>query len=71
MRVIGRAGKPVSMSTLRRYWYSTKDGSVRGEPITLVDVYLLGTIARALDVPVGELLNEAELGQSHQAQRAA
>ena len=63
MRVIGRAGKPVSMSTLRRYWYATKDGSARGEAIELVDVHLLGTIAKALGVSVSELLNEAELGQ--------
>lgn len=63
MRVIGRAGKSVSMSTLRRYWYSTHNGSASGKPIQLVDVFLLGTIARALDVPVAELLNEAELGQ--------
>jgi len=60
--VIGRAGKPVSMTTLRRYWYSTKDGSARGDAIELVDVFLLGTIARALEVPVGELLNGEELG---------
>jgi hypothetical protein len=63
MRVANRKGKPVSMSTLRRYWYSTKDGLERGEPIELVDVMLLGTIARALGVPVAELLNGEELGQ--------
>lgn len=63
MQVIGRAGKPVSMSTLRRYWYATKDGLERGEPIELVDVFLLGTIARALGVPIGDLLNGDELGQ--------
>lgn len=71
MRVIGRKGTPVSMSTLRRYWYSTKDGLERGEPIELVDVHLLGTIARALGVSVAELLNEDELGQLSQTQRAA
>lgn len=71
MRVIGRKGKPVSMSTLRRYWYSTKDGLARGAPIELVDVHLLGTIARALGVPVSELLNEDELGQLTQARQAA
>ena len=71
MRVIGRTGKPVSMSTLRRYWYSTKDGSAGGEPIELVDVVLLGTIARALGVPIAELLNGEELGKFHQARQAA
>lgn len=63
MKVIARIGKPVSMSTLRRYWYSTKDGMARGEEITLVDVHLLGTIAKALGVSVSDLLNEDELGQ--------
>lgn len=67
MRVMGRAGKPVSMSTLRRYWYSTKDGKAQGDAIELVDVHLLGTIAKALDVPVGELLNGEELGQKSAA----
>lgn len=71
MRVLGRTGKPVSMSTLRRYWYSTMNGLERGEPIKLVDVVLLGTIAKALDVPIGELLNGEELGQLSQARRAA
>ena len=63
MRVSTRMGRVVPLGTIRRYWYSTKKGLAQGEPIELVDVYLLGTIARALDVPVAELLNEAELGQ--------
>lgn len=63
MRVSARMGRVVPLGTIRRYWYSTKKGLAQGEPIELVDVYLLGTIARALDVPVAELLNEAELGQ--------
>lgn len=63
--------KPVAMGTLRRYWYSTKDGLERGEAIELVDIYLLGTIARALDVPVGELLNGEELGECAQVRKAA
>lgn len=71
MRVLGRTGKPVSMSTLRRYWYSTKKGDVRGDPIELVDVMLLGTIAKALEVPVAELLNGEELGKFHQVQQTA
>ena len=62
-----RREQPVAMGTLRRYWYSTKDGLARGEPIELVDVHLLGTIARALGVPVAELLNEDELGQKRAA----
>lgn len=71
MRVQGRTGKPVSMSTLRRYWYSTKNGLERGDPIELVDVVLLGTIARALGVPVADLLNGDELGKYSQARQAA
>jgi hypothetical protein len=57
-----RLDKPVAMGTMRRYWYSTKDGSAAGDPIELVDVHLLGTIARALEVPLAALLNEDELG---------
>jgi hypothetical protein len=58
-----RTDKPVAMGTLRRYWYSTRDGKVIGEPIELVDIVLLGMIARVLGVPVSELVNEEELGQ--------
>lgn len=57
-----RLDKPVAMGTIRRYWYATKDGSAQGEAIELVDVNLLGTIARALELPLSELLNEDELG---------
>ena len=62
MQVSTRMGRVVPLGTIRRYWYSTKNGSERGEPIELVDVYLLGSIANALEVPVGELLNGEELG---------
>lgn len=55
--------KPVALGTIRRYWYSTDDGSAHGDPIELVNIHLLGTIAKVLDVSVFELLNEAELGQ--------
>jgi hypothetical protein len=63
MRVSTRMGRVVPLGTIRRYWYSTKKGLAQGEPIELVDVFLLGTIARALDVRIAELLNEDELGQ--------
>lgn len=63
IRVSTRMGRAVPLGTLRRYWHSTKQGNANGEPIELVDVYLLGTIARVLGVPVSELLNEEELGQ--------
>lgn len=62
-----RLDNGIAMGTLRRYWYSTRDGSASGEPIELVNVYLLGTIATALGVPAGRLLNESELGQTRAA----
>jgi hypothetical protein len=63
--------EPVAMGTIRRYWYATKDGKEHGDPIEQVDVHLLGTIARALGVPVADLLNEDELGQTRAALLAA
>jgi hypothetical protein len=65
------ADKPIALGTMRRYWHSTKNGNIGTDPIELVDVHLLGTIARVLDVPVGDLLNGEELGQFFQARRAA
>ena len=63
VRVSARMGRAVPLGTMRRYWHSTKKGKAADEPIELVDIYLLGTIARVLEVPIGELLNEEELGQ--------
>lgn len=54
---------PVALGTVRRYWYGTKDGNANGTPIELVDIHLLGTIARVLGVRPSDLLNEDELGQ--------
>lgn len=62
VRVSARLGRTVPLGTVRRYWYSTKDGKAAGEEIELVDIYLLGSIAKVLEVPVAELLNEPELG---------
>lgn len=59
-----RLDNPVAMGTMRRYWYSTQDGKEQGDPIKLVDIHLLGTIARALNVRVSELVNEEEVGQT-------
>lgn len=67
VRVSARMGRAVPLGTLRRYWHSTKKGQVSGDPIELVDVYLLGTIARVLEVPIGDLLNGDELGQKRAA----
>lgn len=58
-----RLEKGIAMGTIRRYWYSTQNGSASGDPIALVDIHLLGTIANVLGVPVSALLNETELGQ--------
>jgi hypothetical protein len=69
-RRIPRGEKPVAMGTMRRYWYSTKDGRETGEPIELADLHLLGTIARVLEVPLPDLLNEEELGNSQPARLA-
>ena len=69
-RMAGR-NKPVALGTVRRYWYSTHDGNVGGDPIELVNIHILGTIARVLDVPVADLLNGDELGKFHQARQAA
>jgi hypothetical protein len=66
-----RLDKPVAMGTMRRYWYSTKDGKEVGAPIELVDLHLLGTIAKALGVRLSELMNEEELGQMRAALHAA
>ena len=65
------ADRPVAMGTMRRYWHSTRSGNIDDLPIELVDIHLLGTIARVLDVPIGELLNGEELGQLTQARKAA
>ena len=45
----------VSMPSVRRYWYGTRDGSASGEPLKEVDLGVLQALARALSVPVSEL----------------
>lgn len=62
VQVSARMGRVIPLGTMRRYWYSTKNGKVNGDDIELVDVYLLGSIAKVLEVSPGDLLNEAELG---------
>jgi hypothetical protein len=72
VRVSARMGRAVPLGTLRRYWHSTQKGRAEADkPIELVDIFLLGTIARVLDVPIGDLLNGDELGQFNQARKAA
>jgi hypothetical protein len=63
--------EPIALNTMRRYWYSTKDGKETGPDLELVNLDILVTIARVLGVSAGELLNEDELGQRVPDLRAA
>ncbi len=45
----------ISMPSVRRYWYGTRDGSATGEPLKEVDLAVLKALAGALGVSVGEL----------------
>lgn len=49
----------VTMPSIRRYWYGTKDGKAAGEPLRLVDLHVLALIANALHVRVRDLLDDA------------
>jgi hypothetical protein len=53
---------PVAMGTIRRYWYSTRNGKESGEPIKLVDLDLLGVVAQVLGVRLCDLIEESEPG---------
>jgi hypothetical protein len=47
----------LGVSTARRFWYSTADGSPSGrKPLTQVDLRVLEQVARFLEVTPGELL---------------
>ena len=48
----------VTMPSVRRYWYGTKDGKSVGEPLKVVDLSVLAAIARALGVRTADLLDE-------------
>lgn len=45
----------VSMSTARRFWYSTSDGKVDGPPLKQVSLEVIEQIANFFDVEPGEL----------------
>lgn len=51
-------GESVYPATVRRYWYGTRDGRPDGQPLKMVDLELLGAIARVLGVSVCDLLKE-------------
>ena len=45
----------IPMSTARRLWYSTQDGSENGPPLRFVSLDVLEQVARFYDVGIGEL----------------
>lgn len=48
----------VTMPSVRRYWYGTKDGKAVGEPLKVVDLTVLAAIAKALGVRTAELIED-------------
>ena len=46
----------IPMSTARRVWYSTSDGSAHGPPLKLVNLELIDQLARFFGVEPGALL---------------
>lgn len=50
----------VTMPSVRRYWYNTRDGKSEGEPLKEVDLTVLAAIASALGVDAGDLLVNGE-----------
>jgi hypothetical protein len=48
----------VTMPSVRRYWYGTKDGKAVGEALKVVDLTVLASIARALGVRTAELIED-------------
>ncbi|NJM06768.1 helix-turn-helix transcriptional regulator [Candidatus Gracilibacteria bacterium] len=45
----------IPMSTARRIWYSTSDGSEKGPPLKLVNLEVIDQLARFFDIQPGEL----------------
>jgi hypothetical protein len=50
----------VTMPSVRRYWYNTRDGKAIGEPLREVDLVVLSAIAAALGVEARDLLVNGE-----------
>lgn len=46
---------PITMGTMRRYWYSAQDGKENGAPIRLVDIKLMQTFCDILGVSLDDL----------------
>lgn len=46
----------IPMSTARRVWYSTSDGSEKGPPLKLVNLEVIDQLSRFFAVDPGDLL---------------
>jgi hypothetical protein len=50
----------VTMPTARRYWYGTKDGKSSGDPLQVVDLHVLTSIAEALGVGLHDVIEDTD-----------
>jgi transcriptional regulator with XRE-family HTH domain len=50
----------VTMPSVRRYWYNTKDGKVEGQGLREVDLSVLAAIAAALGVKSRDLFTDED-----------
>lgn len=48
----------VTMPSVRRYWYNTRDGKIDGPPIKEIDLTVLEAIAKALGVESRDLIGD-------------
>lgn len=54
----------VTLPSVRRYWYNTRDGKSVGTKIKEIDLGVLEALARVLQVKVADLFTEDEEVQS-------
>lgn len=50
----------VTMPSVRRYWYNTKDGKSEGQPLREVDLSVLSAIAAVLGVKTRDLFTDED-----------
>lgn len=50
----------IPMSTARRVWYSTSDGSEDGAPLKLVNLEVIDQLSLFFGVPPGDLLERVD-----------
>lgn len=50
----------VTMPSVRRYWYNTKDGKSEGEALSEVNLSVLGAIASVLGVKTRDLFTDED-----------